>query len=95
MSVVFRILQGLERVSTVEVLRNIFSNVPLDEELSTWVIIGKLGDIEDEVIQDNQLLLSFIDLHLELFLSHRVDRLVELDWVLSQEPLVPRLKKSK
>lgn len=79
----------------MEVLRNIFSNVFVDQELRAWMTIGELGDIKDKVIQDNQLLLSFLDLHLELFLSHRVDRLIKLDGILSQEPLVPGLKKTK
>lgn len=79
----------------MEVLGNIFSNVFVYQELRTWMTIGELGDIKDKVIQDNQLLLSFLDLHLELFLSHRVDRLVELDGILSQEPLVPGLKETK
>ena len=54
--------------------------------------VSELGDIQDKVIQDHKLLLAFVYLHSELFLAHRVQRLVEGNSFLVDEDLVADLK---
>ena len=95
MRVIFGVLQRLERVSTVEVFRDVSTNVSLDKEFAAWVTRLELGDVQDQIVQDYKLLLFFLDLLLELFVGHDVYGLVEGDRLLAKEFLMPCLKSGK
>ena len=57
--------------------------------------VRKRSDVEDQIIQDNQLLLAFLDFHLELFVRHSVHRLIEFDRIFPQETLMEELEDGK
>lgn len=91
-SVILAAFGWFEGIAAVKELRDVFTDVVVNQELSTRVSICELSDIEDEVVKDDQLSLVFLDLHLEFFLADGVQRLLEFDWILSEVDLVPRLK---
>ena len=55
----------------------------------------ELSDIKDEIVQDDKLLLSLLDLHLELLICHDINWLIERDWLLAKEALMPGLQNGK
>ena len=76
-------MEVLGYVSTIDLVQ---------EELAAWMTISELSDIEDEIIQNDKLLLALLNSHLELFIIHGVHGLVESDWLLAEEALVPSLE---
>lgn len=85
-------LKRLKGVAAIEVLRDVLADVSVDHKFATGVRVSKEGDVEDKVVENHQLLLIFLDLHQELFLADRVQRLTEFDLVLSEVDLVPNLE---
>ena len=55
----------------------------------------ELSDIKDEIVQDDKLLLSLLDLHMELLVCHDIYWLIERDWLLAKEALMPGLQNGK
>ena len=57
--------------------------------------LGKVSDVKDQVVEDNQLLAAFLHFHLELFIAHHIQGLIELDRVLTQESLMEELESAE
>lgn len=75
----------------MEVLGDVATYVFVQQECTTGMPLGKLSDVKNQVVEDDQLLSTFLYFHLELFVAHHIQRLVELDRVLTQESLMEEL----
>ena len=89
--VIFSTLQRLERVSTMEVLRDVTTISSLEKESTARMTPLELSHIQNEIIQDHKLLIALLHDHLELLFSHDVQRLIESYGLFPEEALMCNL----
>ena len=89
--VVLTVVCGFKVVATVEEFRYVSATSAFDDELATRVVRGVVSAVEDEIVEEEKVALTFAGNSVELFFgddgkgSHKLD-------VLSHELLVTNLK---
>lgn len=69
MGVIFSSLQRFEGVASMEILRNIFSIVSLNQEATTRMRFSKFGHIKHKVIENYKFLFALQNFQLKIFVT--------------------------
>ena len=89
--VVLTVVCGFKIVTTVEEFGDISSTGALNDELATGVVRGVVSAVEDEIVEEEKVALTFAGDCVELFFSDNGEGSHKLD-MLSKEHLVANLK---